>query len=596
MTQYRESREPSSSKKIVFIFFIIIFAIIIVFLRFIYVAIADRDMPSIYTSDREKAKRGSIISSDNYNIVYTKKLYKASVNTLNIPLDKQELFAKMFAIYSGEDKEVIYNKIRSRRGSTKLSYRIDPKSAQRLKELGKELISSGIFKSYKSKEGKDIMHGLSIQESGAAREYPYKDTLTPIIGYFKKYEESYYTRVKGVKGIEKYYEDLLKAQRDGRRRGLRDVVSNMLYNGELKNIVGQNGLNVHLNINLSLQKKVEELISRKQKELNAKEILVAIMESKTGKILTLASSNRFNPKNLRNVDYAYLNANVIEYNFEPGSVLKPIVFSLLLDKKKIKSKQLVNCENGRYKIGGKKITDEHKLGWVEADQIIIHSSNIGMAKLSQKLDVIDYYQGLQDFGFSKKSGIELPYEKKGRIPEVAKLAKIVYRASTSYGYGITVNFMQLIKAYNVFNNNGILITPKLVSHFTNSKGQKVVVGRDNDNIPKKVISKRTSSIIRRILIDTVRKGTGKVAKTSGIEIGGKTGTAHIARRGRYINKYNSSFLGFANGKKHRYTIGVTVVEAKKGRYSYYASKSAVPVFKSVIDLMIDDKFLQRRGR
>ena len=135
------------------------------------------------------------------------------------------------------------------------------------------------------------MHGLSIQESGAAREYPYVDTLTPIIGYFKKYEESYYTRVKGVKGIEKYYEDLLKAQKDGRRRGLRDVANNMIYNGDMMNIEGKDGLNIHLNINLSLQKKIEELLSRKQQELDAKEILVSVMDSSSGKILSLASYN-----------------------------------------------------------------------------------------------------------------------------------------------------------------------------------------------------------------------------------------------------------------------------------------------------------------
>jgi len=583
-----------SSGKVVSVFFLVIFAILLVFIRFIYLSVTDRDnMPNIYTGDREKAKRGSIITSDKYTIVYTKKLYKASVNTLNIPENKEELFAKMFSLYSGETKEKVLENIRKKRGSADISYRIDSKNAQRLKELGKELVHSGVFKAYIDSNGKEIMHGLSIQESGAAREYPYKDTLTPVIGYFKKYEESYYTRVKGVKGIEKYYEDLLKAQKDGKRRGLRDVFGNMIQNGDMKEIDGINGLNIHLNINLSLQKKIEELLSRKQRELGAKEILVSVMSSENGKILSLASSNRFNPKNLKNVDYAYLNANAVEYTFEPGSVLKPVVFALLLDKGKIKSTQLVNCENGKHKIGGRTITDEHRLGWVEAKEIIIHSSNIGIAKLAQKLDAIDYYQGLKEFGFGEKTQLELPYEKSGRIPELTKFSKSVFKASASYGYGISTNFIQLLSSYNVFNNNGVLIKPKLISHFTKDGDEKVFVDR-NRVIPKNVLSKKTSSIVKRILVETVNKGTGKKARVKGIEVGGKTGTAHIARRGHYVDEYNSSFFGFANGSKNKYTIGVTVVQPTKGRYVHFASKSAVPIFKSIVDILIDDNFLKRK--
>ena len=104
-----------------------------------------------------------------------------------------------------------------------------------------------------------------------------------------------------------------------------------------------------------------------------------------------------------------------------------------------------------------------------------------------------------------------------------------------------------------------------------------------------VIKEKTAKEMRKLLIEAVKKGTGKNAQVKGMLIGGKTGTAHIADKKlkRYTNNYNATFIGFANGKGHRYTIGVLVIDPKVGKL---ASKTAVNVFKDVVNSLLNDPF------
>ena len=106
--------------------------------------------------------------------------------------------------------------------------------------------------------------------------------------------------------------------------------------------------------------------------------------------------------------------------------------------------------------------------------------------------------------------------------------------------------------------------------------------------PIQVITPATAERMKQILIKTVNEGTGTIAKTPGLEVGGKTGTAHIAKNGAYVNSYHTSFIGFANDANHAYTIGITVINP---RTVYFASITAVPVFKAIIDVMVEEKYL-----
>ena len=345
------------------------------------------------------------------------------------------------------------------------------------------------------------------------------------------------------------------------------------------------------------------MLDRYKEKLQCKEIIVSVMDSKSGKILAMASSNRYDPARLKQEDIPNLNVNAIEYQFEPGSVIKPVAIALALNNKKVNESELFFAHNkgkknskgeyprGKYKIGRWTIGDDHQFtkNYLTLKDIFIFSSNIGTAVIANRLSAQEFYDGYKDFGLSRKTGIDLPYEKSGVIHKLYQYKAgekegkdNIFKATDSYGQGITATFMQLIKIYSVFNNEGVATTPYIVNKTVQDK-------------TKQVISVSTANKIKKLLVQTVNEGTGKKARIEGLEVGGKTGTANIAQRGKYQRKYMSSFFGFVNDKKNKYTIGVTVrepVNTGKYWYYYYASNSAVPVFKETAKILVKLDYLK----
>jgi cell division protein FtsI (penicillin-binding protein 3) len=574
--------------KILFLFAIVTLGFIIFLGTLFYWAQIDRRLPRLTYKEQIHATRGNVVSNDNFKVASSKKLYKAVINTKNVDPDKLDLFVNLYSLYSGDDKVRVKKRILSRKGSLVLSYKINPKSAKHLKVLARKLFRLGVFKTYHDpKSGIAFLHGLSIVQSGERRVYPVKTTLTPVIGYVKKIEKNGITKVMGVKGLERYYEDKLLSIQDTMVVGSRDISNSIILNRDSVSSRRINGLDIYITISLKLQKMLEDVLDEYKKSLDAKEIVVSVMHSQSGALLALATSNRYDPDFIRRSDYANLNVTAAEYAYEPGSVMKPITFAILLKEKKVNPYDLVRIYGGKYKLGRRIIRDTHDYEWLSAEDVIVHSSNVGTVQLAQKLNAIEFYQGLKDFGFTQKTQIDLPYEKLGSIPPLHKFKSETYKGTVGYGYGMTSTFMQVLKAYNTFNNNGRMVTPYIASYFQGDDGTKYPILRDGE---KEVIPISVAKRMQSILIKTVQKGTGVKAKIDGLTIGGKTGTAHIAEKGGYARRYNSSFFGFANDKKHNFTIGVLVVEPKK-KYHYFASMSAVPVFKEVVLRLVEDGYL-----
>ena len=556
----------------------------------LFSALKPRHTPSLYAKESSKAGRGSIISADGFHIATTKKLYKAIVNTRYIDPQKKDLFVELFSIYSGIEVKEIKKRLSKKKGVVVLSYHIPQIQAQYLKKLARELRRFKVFMELKNpKTGYKSVHGLSIIESGESRVYPYGNLLTPIIGYPHKIEEDGYTHINGVKGLEKRFDGDLCAIQNGSSRGKRDVHSYILLNKDSFTKAKIAGLDIKLTIPVALQIKMEKMLDTMKVELKAKQVMLSVMNSTNGEVLTMASSERYLPKAIKRSDYPSLNSGMIEYSFEPGSVIKPITFALLLDKGLVNPYDLVNGHNGRFKIGRKVITDEHRFDWLSAENVIVHSSNVGIAQLAQKLSGYEFHQGLKKFGFSYKSTPDLIYEKSGSIPSSKRLENEIYKATCSYGYGMRANLMQIMRAYSAFNNNGNMVYPKIVKSFIDEFSSEKLT-EDTEQVT--VIKSSTALRMKKILVKTVNKGTGVKAITKGLEVGGKTGTAHIVEKGKYVNKYNTAFVGFANDKKSKFTIGVVVIQPKK---SQFASKTAVPVFKQAVDIMVEDGYLKPSG-
>lgn len=595
-------------KKLAWVLGIIVFFISLLLLSIHNTIKSDRPLKQLNITKEYLEVRGDILSSDytnGFTLAKSRFLYKASIDTRYLNPNAKDLFISIFSIYSGIDKSIIRNKIDSqkKKGYLILSYNIPAHSAAQLNILATKLnyleYDGEIIRVFKPlQKNTSFYSGLNIEKSGGKRLNPYIDTMTPLIGYVSRYEtKGDITRVKGLKGLEKYYNNQLNSYKNGILQGNKDAVGRVIFNrdGILKDAI--KGQNIKLNLSLKLQREIELATDIYKKKFHADEIIVSIMEAKTGKILALTSTNRYNPENIKPNEISHLSVNAVEMQFEPGSVIKPITMALVLDKNRTDQTELLKAYNkgpvnkygeykkGIFKLDRHKIRDDHnfKKRYITPSDIIVYSSNIGILQLAQRLSGQEFLDGFHSFGLGKKTGIDIADEKKGLLHSLrqyqageVKKKDNVYKATDSYGQGILSTFMQVLTAYNIFNNNGVLLKPKIASHIPIENGIKV-------------ISENTANIIKKMLIRTVNVGTGQATKINGLEIGGKTGTAQIARKGKYKKKYISSFFGFTNLNNKKYTIGVSVFNPS---YKYhYASQSAVPIFKDVSNILLQSGYL-----
>ena len=577
--------------KITGLFLILTIAMLIFLSSVLKTISSDRRIPSHNSTIHDRSFRGSIISADNYTLSNSQKTYQAVIRGTSIVPEKKEVFIKLFSIYSGMSVKDIRKRFKDRKGkeikgNIILSKTIGARHAMQLKALAYKLRKLDVFQSIKTRSGVEVLYGLDIIENGESRRFPLKDVLSPILGYVGKKEENNYIRPKGQKGLERNYEKHITSKKDGYFKGKRDVSSRVIHDKNSIKKQRVDGLDLHLNIPLALQRRVEVMIDAMKINIDADEIIVGVMESKTGKVLSLASTERYDPSHITQKDIPALNPKFSEYPYEAGSVLKPITISLALEHNRVTPDTWFNTFNGRMKIGARRtITDDDKFDSLTVTNIIVHSSNVGTSQISWKLTGKEFREGLIKFGIAKQSGIDLSRDLPGQLKPLRLLDHKMHRANSSYGYGMLVTFTQLFKAYSAFNNDGIAVTPRIVDYLQDAKGNQYTLEPKVGDIQP--IGKKTANQIHDILVEVVKRGTGVKAQYPGLEIGGKTGTAHIAKNGRYVREYHSSFYGFANDKfGNKYTIGVLVIRAKK-RYKYFASQSAVPTFKNIVRILAE---------
>ena len=568
------------STKIILLYFSIVFFILLFLIRVFYIVL---HKPSYFISTKiikkDLAIRGKIISQDNFIIAQNQKIYDVAIFPKYIDKNKTDILINLLSLYTNNPKEYFKEKLDTNKTRVILLKNISYNIEKNLQYLSTLLNIKNVFT---KKKNSDIIYGLDIYEKLSTRDYPLQNSLEPIIGYIRLDPKT--NQISGQMGLEKYYNSILIPQQNGYIKGLRDVKNNIIYDNNTIIKHRKDGENLYLNINLILQGKIEHLIDNLSKEFNSSEILSVVMNSKDGKIISIASSNRYNPMNILKQDIPKLKINFIQYSYEPGSVMKPITLAMLLEKKRVNPFEVLDVHNGVFYF--KKnftIYDDEPFKWLNVIQAIIHSSNIVFAQLGLRLSASEFRNGLLKFGFGKKSGIDLPYEYKGILFSQKDLISETHRASNSFGYAMQVNLIQLLKAYNCFNNNGIMITPKIAYKY----GNNII-----ETQSKQIISASTAQTILNILRKVVQKGTAKATNIKGLFIAGKTGTAKISQNGEYTKKlYNSTFIGFANDKNHKYTIAILVIKPDKKHF--FASQSAVVVFRNIINIMLELNLLNK---
>ena len=323
-------------------------------------------------------------------------------------------------------------------------------------------------------------------------------------------------------------------------------------------------------IALSLDSNVQHLAYRQLvdavKQHKAKAGAVVVLDARSGEVLALANYPAYNPNNRSKVGSQAMRNRAIADLFEPGSTMKPFTVATAIEQGKVRPETVINTEHGVYTVGNKKIHDSHPEPMLTVAQIIQKSSNVGAAKIALSMAPETLWQSLADSGFGARTGSNFPGEAPGKLRD-PKTWRPIEQATLSYGHGMSVNLLQLARAYTVFANSGELKPVSLL------KLEAPAIG-------KKVFSNSTVYALRDMLELAVQPGgTAPLAQVVGYRVAGKTGTAHKLENGRYINRYVSSFVGFAPASNPRLVVAVMIDEPNNGQY--YGGLVAAPVFSKV---------------
>ena len=399
------------------------------------------------------------------------------------------------------------------------------------------------------------------------RVYPYRTLAAPLIGFAG-------VDAQGLEGLEKVYDRYLLGtktrifgERDMRRRPI-------LIHG----IQQPETFRVRLTLDTTLQSVAERELERAVRHSRAAAGSVIVLDPRTFAILALAQVPTFDPNRPGDFPPDARRNRVISDSYEPGSTLKALLVAAALDAEQVSETDPIFCEHGAYRVGGHTIRDVHPHGELSVDEVLTKSSNIGAAKIGERLGKERYYDYLGAFGLGQKTGVDLPGEISGTLPppQAWSRSRLV---TASYGYGVTVTPLQLACAYAALANEGRLMRPYVVSEIVSSTGE--VVHTNGPTPIRQVIQPETARRIRTLLAHVVEPGgTGRHAHIEGFRVAGKTGTAEkIDPRGGYsATSHIASFIGMVPAEQPRLVILAAIDEPKTATYG---GTVAAPVFQAI---------------
>lgn len=501
-----------------------------------------------------KANRGLIFDRNNILLAHNSNDVTFYFNK-NIASESEiDTVVSRFSKALQVPKDELYSKVLKNSKRFVLAKKVSGLSALKLKELK--------------------INGLEYEED-PTRIYKYTSLASHVIGYLN------YDNI-GVDGIEKIFEDQLKGL-NGKRLIIKDGTGKMIT--EIDNALEPaiDGYSIELTIDKSIQEILETNLKYGVERFGAASAMGLVLNPQTGEILALANAPDFDLNNFKAYSDSIRRNKILTDTYEPGSTFKTITLAALLDKNLCTPHEKIFAENGNYFINNVKITDSHAEGWLTVSEVLAKSSNIGMAKLSQRIKSDEFYPFLRDIGFGNTTNVELPGEAKGTLRK-PKLWSKVSKSSISYGYEISVTPLQLISAYASLINGGLLIQPSIVKKIVGVNGE--IVKENSPVVLRKIISHETSQLLRDMLISAVNEGTGKKAALDGILIGGKTGTTRRLVNGQYSREsYNSSFVGFFPAENPTYIC--LIVFNSPSKESYYGGDVAAPVFREFVKLVLE---------
>ncbi len=390
----------------------------------------------------------------------------------------------------------------------------------------------------------------------------------------------------GLQGVELEYDKYLRGTK-GMAQFLRDAKMRDLMI-EKDFVAAKDGSHVVLTIDETIQFIAERALDKAFQKHSAASASAIVMDPRTGEILAFANRPTFNPDKPDASPMENRTNRAVAFVYEPGSVFKIVTAAAGLETKAFKEDDIIFCENGNYRIANHILHDHDPLGSLTYRQVVIHSSNIGIAKIAQRIGPDKVYEYAHKFRFGVKTGIGMIGEVSGLLKPPSRWSKTTIGA-IPMGQEVTVTPIQLVAAIAAIANDGKYMKPYYVKAIKDPNG--VVVQEFQPKEEAQIIHADIARRLKSILQGVVDEGTATSAKMKDITAAGKTGTAQKVIDGTYSHsKFVASFIGFSPVDDPKLAIVVTVDTPHNG---YYGGVVAAPVFKEIVQNAL--RYLASKG-
>lgn len=541
-----------------------------------YRRIADRQQIHVLT---EAPDRGSITDRTGHTLAVSERTRTAVINPQQVanPALFAEAVGDPLDLTPGQRAALAarIQQLQSIAAMRKAGQALSPE--QKKESVNQLVLARHIRPEQEDRLKKLPFRGLEVLRD-TRRLYPNRTLAAHVVGTMGYEGEA--RMLTGVAGIERKLDADLRGT-PGILRALTDARQDRYITLPLK--AGVPGANIVLTIDQVMQDAAEQALAAAVEKHHGKSGFLVAMDPRNGEVLALAVVPGFDPSVEKpSADEIEARRNlIVSVPLEPGSVMKMITVAAGLDAGRVTAGDIIYCEAGAWSYGGRQtIHDLHKYGSLTVADVLRLSSNIGAAKIADRIGQKLMYDYMTRFGIGQPTGIESPGESPGLFKPMGKWWTYSHHYM-AFGHEVAMTPIQLARAVAVIANGGKLVTPTLVlrkEYVDPATGERRVQEPERP-APRQVLKSETAVLVQRLMYDVVETGTGKPAQVAGYTAGGKTGTAELIdpRTGQYLKHRNAaSFIGFAPVNDPRIVVAATVYDT-----SQKGGPAAGPVFSEV---------------
>ena len=389
---------------------------------------------------------------------------------------------------------------------------------------------------------------------------------------------------QGLAGVELKFDKLL-AGRPGFETALRDGLGRDIAVRGADHEPGVNGRSLVLTLDAVIQEIAEDELLKAVERWGAAGGAVVVLQAGTSDVLALASLPSYDPNHFQKADEDARLNRAIGMVYEPGSTFKPFTAAAALDSNRVQPDTRFFCNNGQWRIGRRVLHDSKPMKWLSLREVVVRSSNIGIAKVAQTLGRFALRHAAVRFGFGARTGVDLPGEEVGvlRPPEQWTSYSMT---SIPMGQEVSATALGMAAAYNVFASRGVWLRPRVALAEATCDGRRVLRDFARPAGRPAILRKTADLLLRDVLAAVVERGTGRKAADCAYRIGGKTGTAEMARkdgRGYEPGAYIGSFVGVAPVEAPR---AVCIVMIERPKKAHYGGTVAAPAVAAIFERML----------